>query len=207
MKEVLSLEIGENESSKYWLEVLNALKNIGINYIMVICAYGLTGIKEAIATAFPQTKYQRCIVHQLRNTLKYVSYKDKKKFASDLKSIDLAVTETQALENLDKLNEKWKEKYPNSISSWYQHWDVLTLIVKFSLEVRKIIYTTNAIESLNSTYKKLNSQRTVYLSDKALLKAFYSSTIEATKKWSQPLRNFGKVYGEFSIMYEGRLEV
>ena len=204
MKEVLSLEIGENESSKYWLDVLNALKNRGINDIMVICADGLTGIKEAIATAFSQTEYQRCIVHQVRNTLKYVSYKDKKEFASDLKSIYLAVTEAQALENLDKVSEKWEEKYPNSMSSWYQNWDVLTPIFKFSLEVRKVIYTTNAIESLNSTYKKLNSQRTVYPSDKALLKALYLSTLEATKKWSQPLRNWGKVYGEFSIMYEGR---
>ena len=180
MKEVLSLEIGENESSKYWLGVLNALKNRDINDIMVICADGLTGIREAIATAFPQTEYQRCIVHQVRNTLKYVSYKDKKEFASDLKSIYLAVTEAQALENLDKVSEKWEEKYPNSISSWYQNWDVLTPIFK----VRKVIYTTNAIESLNSTYKKLNSQRTVYPSDKALLKALYLSTLEATKKWS-----------------------
>ena len=204
MKEVLSLEIGENESSKYWLGILNALKNRGINDIMVICADGLTGIKEAIVTAFPQTEYQRCIVHQVRNTLKYVSYKDKKEFASDLKSIYLAVTEAQALENLDKVSEKWEEKYPNSMSSWYQNWDVLTPIFKFSLEVRKVIYTTNAIESLNNTYKKLNSQRTVYPSDKALLKALYLSTLEATKKWSQPLRNWGKVYGEFSIMYEGR---
>ena len=204
MKEVLSLEIGENESSKYWLGVLNALKNRGINDIMVICADGLTGIKEAIATAFSQTEYQRCIVHQVRNTLKYVSYKDKKEFASDLKSIYLAVTEAQALENLDKVSEKWEEKYPNSMSSWYQNWDVLTPIFKFSLEVRKVIYNTNTIESLNSTYKKLNSQRTVYPSDKALLKALYLSTLEATKKWSQPLRNWGKVYGEFSIMYEGR---
>ena len=192
MKEVLSLEIGENESSKYWLGVLNALKNRGINDIIVICADGLTGIKEAIATAFPQTEYQHCIVHQVRNTLKYVSYKDKKEFASDLKSIYLAATEAQALENLDKVSEKWDEKYPNSMTSWHQNWDVLTPIFKFSLEVRKVIYTTNAIESLNSTYKKLNRQRTVYPSDKALLKALYLSTLETTKKWTQPLRNWEK---------------
>ena len=204
MKEVLSLEIGENESSKYWLGVLNGLKNRGIKDIMVICADGLTGIKEAIAAAFPQTEYQRCVVHQVRNTLKYVSYKDKKEFASDLKGIYLAATETQAMENLEKVTEKWKEKYPNTMTSWYQNWDVLTPIFKFSLEVRKVIYTTNAIESLNSTYKKLNRQRTVYPSDKALLKVLYLSTMEATKKWNQPLRNWGKVYGEFSIMYEGR---
>ena len=156
MKEVLSLEIRENESSKYWLGVLNVLKNRGVKDIMIICTDGLTGIKEAIATAFPQTEYQCCVVHQVRNTLKYVSYKDKKEFASDLKSIYLAATETQVMENLDKVTEKWEEKYPNSMSSWYQNWDVLTPIFKFSLEVRKVIYTTNAIESLNSTYKKLN---------------------------------------------------
>ncbi|WP_233582402.1 transposase, partial [Prevotella sp. OH937_COT-195] len=138
-------------------------------------------MKEAIAAAFPQTEYQRCVVHQVRNTLKYVSYKDKKEFSTDLKSIYLAVTETQALENLDKVSEKWKEKYPNSMISWYQNWDVLTPIFKFSLEVRKVIYTTSAIESLNSTYKKLNRQRTVYPSDKALLKVLYLSTMEATK--------------------------
>lgn len=202
-KEVLSLEIGENESSKYWLGVLNVLKNRGVKDIMVICADGLTRIKEAIATAFPKTEYQRCVVHQVRNTLKYVSYKDKKSFASDLKSIYLAVTESQALENLEKVKETWEEKYPNSMASWYQNWDVLTPIFKFSLEVRKVIYTTNAIESLNSTYKKLNRQRTVYPSNKSLLKVLYLSTLEATKKWTQPLRNWGKVYGEFSIMYEG----
>ena len=151
-----------------------------------------------------QTEYQHCIVHHVRNTLKCVSYKDKKEFSSDLKSIYLVATESQTLENLDKVNEKWKEKYPNSMSSWYRNRGVLTPIFKFSLEVRKVIYTTNAIESLNSTYKKLNRQKTVYPSDKALLKVLYLSTMEATKKWSQPLRNWGKVYGEFSIMYEGR---
>ena len=127
-------------------------------------------------------KRQKDISEIEQKNHKYVSYKDKKEFDSDLKSIYLAVTEAQALENLDKVNEKWEEKYPNSMSSWYQHLDVLTPIFKFSLEVRKVIYTTNAIESLNSTYKKLNSKRTVYPSDKALLKLFYLSTLEVTKK-------------------------
>lgn len=203
-KEVLTLEIGENESSKYWLGVLNTLKNRGVKDIMVICADGLTGIKESISVAFPNTEYQRCIVHQVRNTLKYVSYKDMKEFSSDLKTIYLSATETQAKENLEKITEKWKEKYPNSMVSWQQNWDVIVPIFKFSLEVRKVIYTTNAIESLNSTYKKLNRQRTVFPSDKSLLKALYLSTELATKKWTQPLRNWGKVYGEFKIMYGER---
>ena len=204
-KYVISLQIGENESSKYWLGVLNDLKNRGVKDIMIICADGLTGIKEAINTAFPKTEYQRCIVHQVRNTLKYVPYKDKKAFATDLKSIYLAPNEQQGHENLERVAEKWSEKYPNALKSWEQNWDVLTPIYKFSSDVRKVIYTTNAIESLNSTYKKLNRQRSIFPNDTALLKALYLATLQATKKWGQPLRNWAKVYGEFSIMYEGRL--
>ena len=204
-KDVISLQIGENESSKYWLGVLNDLKNRGVKDIMIICADGLTGIKEAINTAFPKTEYQRCIVHQVRNTLKYVPYKDKKAFATDLKSIYLAPNEQQGHANLERVTEKWSEKYPNALKSWEQNWDVLTPIYKFSSDVRKVIYTTNAIESLNSTYKKLNRQRSIFPNDSALLKALYLATLQATKKWGQPLRNWAKVYGEFSIMYEGRL--
>ena len=204
-KDVISLQIGENESSKYWLGVLNDLKNRGVKDIMIICADGLTGIKEAINTAFPKTEYQRCIVHQVRNTLKYVPYKDKKAFATDLKSIYLAPNEQQGHENLERVAEKWSEKYPNALKSWEQNWDVLTPIYKFSSDVRKVIYTTNAIGSLNSTYKKLNRQRSIFPNDTALLKALYLATLQATKKWGQPLRNWAKVYGEFSIMYEGRL--
>ena len=176
-KDVISLQIGENESAKYWLGVLNDLKNRGVNDVMIICADGLSGINEAIAAAFPETEYQRCIVHQIRNTLKYVPYKDKKAFAADLKTIYLAPNEEQGQ------------------------------IYKFSADVRKVIYTTNAIESLNSTYKKLNRQRSVFPNDTALLKSLYLSTLQATKKWNQPLRNWAKVYGEFSIMYEGRLPI
>ena len=204
MKEILSLEIGENESSKYWLGVLNNLKNRGIKDIMVLCADGLSGIKEAINAAFPETEYQRCIVHQVRNTLKYVAYKDMKPFANDLKEIYLAPDEKTGYEELEKVRKKWEKIYPNVMKSWELNWDVLSPIFKFSREVRKVIYTTNAIESLNSTYKKLNSQRSVFPSDKALLKSLYLASSEATKKWTQPLRNWGKVYGEFSIMYEGR---
>ena len=204
-KDVISLQIGENESSKYWLGVLNELKNRGVKDVMIICADGLTGIKEAIGTAFPDTEYQRCIVHQVRNTLKYVPYKDMKAFATDLKTIYLAPSEEQGRVQLERVTEKWKPKYPNAMKSWSQNWDVISPIFKFSNDVRKVIYTTNAIESLNSTYKKLNRQRSVFPSDKALLKALYLSTLQATKKWYLPLRNWGKVYGEFTVMYEGRI--
>ena len=204
-KEVLTIEIGDNESSKYWLSVLNGLKNRGVKDILIICADGLTGIREAIQAAFPKTEYQRCIVHQVRNTLKYVADKDRKSFAKDLKTIYNAPNEEQGRINRDRVSEKWSEKYPNAMRRWERDWDVITPIFKFSADVRTVIYTTNAIESLNSTYRKLNRQRSVFPSGQALLKALYLATFEATKKWSMPIRNWGQVYGELAIMYEDRL--
>jgi transposase-like protein len=204
-KEVLSLAIGENESAKFWLNALNELKNRGVQDIMIICADGLTGIKEAISAAFPKTDYQRCMVHMVRNTLKYVASKDMKSFAADLRTIYNAVSEEEGQKARDRVVEKWAAKYPNSMKRWIENWDVVVPIFKFSKDVRKIIYTTNAIESLNSSYRKLNRQRSVFPSDQALLKALYLATFEATKKWTQPIHNWGQAYGEMCIMYEGRL--
>ena len=204
-KEVLAIEVGENESSKYWLSVLNCLKNRGVQDILVLCADGLSGIKEAITAAYPSTEYQRCIVHQVRNTLKYVADKDKKEFASDLKTIYTAPDEKTGLKQLETVTKKWEVHYPNAMKRWSDNWDVITPIFKFSSEVRKVIYTTNSIESLNSSYRRLNRQRSVFPSSQALLKALYLATFEATKKWTMPLRNWGKVYGELSIMYPGKL--
>ena len=172
---------------------------------MIICADGLTGIKEAITTAFPKTEYQRCIVHQVRNTLKYVADKDRKPFAADLKTIYNAPNEKKAIEARERVTQKLEEKYPRAMKSWEKNWDAISPIFKFSSDVRSVIYTTNAIESLNSTYRKLNRQRSVFPSDQALLKALYLATFEATKKWTMPVRNWGKVYGEMAVMYEGRL--
>ena len=163
-------------------------------------------MKEAIAAAFPKTEYQRCIVHQVRNTLKYVSYKDRKHFADDLKTIYQAPSEQIALKNLEKVTEKWEKIYPNSMKSWSKNWDAISPIFKFSMEVRKVIYTTNAIESLNSVYRRLNSQRSVFPSDISLLKSLYLATFEATKKWTSTLRNWGKIYGELQIMFEDRFQ-
>ena len=204
-KEVLSIHIGENESAKYWLGVLNELKNRGVKDVLVICADGLTGMKEAVSAAFPQTELQRCIVHQVRNTLKYVGEKNKKEFANDLKTVYHAPSEDAALEALDRVTEKWEDDYPNAMKSWYKNWDVISPIFKFSSDVRKVIYTTNAIESLNSGYRRLNKQRSVFPSDTALLKALYLATHEIAKKWTMPLRNWGKVLGELEIMYPDRL--
>ena len=152
-KEVLSIQIGENESAKYWLSVLNELRNRGVKDILILCADGLTGIKEAIAAAYPQTEYQRCIVHQVRNTLKYVADKDRKAFANDLKTIYNELSEQAGREALDEVTGRWKEKYPRAMKRWYDNWDAISPSVKFSKDVRMVIYTTNAIESLNSTYR------------------------------------------------------
>ena len=204
-KEVLSIHIGENESAKYWLGVLNELKNRGVKDILVICADGLSGMKEAVAAAYPQTELQRCIVHQVRNTLKYVGEKNKKEFANDLKTIYQAPSEKAALEQLERVTAKWEKDYPNAMKSWHTNWDVISPIFKFSAQVRKVIYTTNAIESLNSGYRRLNKQRSVFPSDTALLKALYLATTEISQKWTMPLRDWGKVLGELEIMYPDRL--
>lgn len=205
IKEVLGLYIGENESAKYWLGLLNELKNRGVQDILILCADALSGMKEAISAAFPRTDYQRCIVHQVRNTLKYVADKDRKEFATDLKNIYHASSEEQGVTIRDKVEEKWRDRYPNAMKSWRTNWDVISPIFKFSAAVRKVIYTTNAIESLNSCYRRLNKQRSVFPDPQSLLKALYLATIEITKKWSMPIRNWGLVFGELSIMFEDRL--
>lgn len=204
-KEVLSLVIGENESSKYWLAVLNSLKNRGVQDILILCSDGLTGIKEAISAAFPKTEQQRCIVHMVRNTLKYVPNKDMKNFAKDLKTIYTAADEKTALHQLERITEKWGKEYPFAMKRWNDNWDAISPIFKFSKDVRTAFYTTNAIESLNSTLRRLNRQRSVFPSSQALLKALYLSTFEATKKWTMPIRNWGKIRGELAIMYPDRM--
>lgn len=204
-KEVLTISIGENESSKYWLSVLNSLKNRGIKDIMILCSDGLTGIKEAITAAFASTEQQRCIVHMVRNTLKYVANKDMKAFAKDLKTIYTAANEEAAFKQMEVVTEKWKEQYPNAMNRWHDNWDAVSPIFKFSKEVRTAFYTTNAIESLNSSYRRLNRQRSVFPSSQALLKALYLATFEIVKKWTVPIRNWGKIRGELTVMYPDRM--
>ncbi len=204
-KEVLTIVIGENESSKYWLSVLNALKNRGVQDILILCSDGLTGIKDAIAAAFPMTEQQRCIVHMVRNTLKYVANKDMRTFAKDLKTIYTSPDEKTALKQLETVTSKWEPLYPTAMNRWRDNWDAITPIFKFSKEVRTAFYTTNAIESLNASYRRLNRQRSVFTSSQALLKALYLATFESTKKWTMPIRNWGKVRGELIIMYPNRM--
>ena len=205
IKEVLSIVVGENENSKYWLSVLNSLKNRGVQDILILCSDGLTGIKDAISAAFPKTEQQRCIVHMVRNTLKYVANKDMKAFAKDLKTIYTAANEESARKQLEAVTRKWSGQYPSAMNRWNDNWDAISPIFKFSKEVRTAFYTTNAIESLNSCYRRLNKQRSVFPSDTALLKVLYLATHEIAKKWTIPLRNWGIVLGELEIMYLDRL--
>ena len=205
MKDVLSIEVGETESSKYWLAVLNSLKNRGVKDILVLCADGLAGIKEAIETAFPKTEYQRCIVHMVRNTLLHVPHKHKKAFAADLKTIYHAPDEAAGYTNMQEVREKWDKVYPNTMTRWEENWDVICPIFKYSTAVRRALYTTNAIESLNSQYRRINAGRPVFPSEEALKKALYLATQTVTKKWTTKIRDWGQIYGELSIHFEGRL--
>lgn len=205
MKEVLSIEMGDVESSKYWLGVLNNLRNRGVRDIMIICADGLSGIKEAIETAYPMAEYQHCIVHMVRNTLKHVSDKDRKEFAGDLKSIYHAPNEEAGLANMLEVTEKWNKRYPNAMARWNDRWGEICPIFKYSTDVRKAFYTTNAIESLNSQYRRINKSRSVFPSEDALKKAMYLSTMNITKKWVVKIHNWGRIYGELSIHFGDRL--
>ena len=207
-KEVLSIVVGENESSKYWLSVLNSLKNRGVQDILILCSDGLTGIKDAISTAFPKTEQQRCIVHMVRNTLKYVANKDMKTFAKDLKTIYTAASEETARKQLETVTKKWSGQYPSAMNRWHDNWDAVSPIFKFSKDVRTAFYTTNAIESLNSCYRRLNKQRSVFPSSQSLMKALYLGTFEIAKKWTVPipLFNWGK-RGELEIMYPDRMVI
>ena len=203
-KEVLSITIGESESAKFWLSVLNELKNRGVQDIFVLCSDGLNGLKEAIAAAFPQAEHQRCIVHMVRNTLKHVAHKDMKAFANDLKTIYHAPDEQTALARLDEVKAKWDAKYPGAMNRWYDNWDSISPMFKFSQAARKVMYTTNAIESVNSGFRRLNRGRTVFPNAMGLLKALYLATWELTKKWTMPVQNWGQVFAELNIMYPGK---
>ena len=203
-KEVLSITIGENESAKFWLSVLNELKNRGVKDIFVLCADGLSGIGDAISAAFPMTEYQRCIVHMVRNTLKYVADKDRKAFAADLKTIYYAPNEEQGFQNMQVVAEKWNPKYPKAMDRWMDNWAAISPMFKFSETVRRVIYTTNTIESLNSGYRRFNRSRCIFPDNKALMKALYLATDDISKKWTNTVRDWGQVYAELSVMYPNR---
>ena len=205
IKEVLGIWIGESESSKYWLGVLNELKQRGIKDILIMCSDNLTGIKEAINTAFPNTIQQRCIVHMIRNSVKYVNYKDLKEFTSDLKRIYTSSTEEKAYEQLQEIKNKWSDKYSTSFKIWEENWDAICPFFQFSEPIRKIMYTTNTIESLNRQFRKYTKTKSVFPTDMSLLKCLYLSTKNISKKWDQAYRNWGPILSELSIMFDNRI--
>lgn len=205
-KDILGIWIGEHESSKFWLGVLTDLKNRGVQDVLLFCVDGLTGLKEAINAAYPKAEIQRCIIHQLRNSFKYVSYKDIKSFSKDFKSVYNAINEEVALEKLYELKDKWGKDYPYAIKSWENNWDVLSAFYKFPEEVRKIIYTTNIIEGLHRQYRKVTKSKTMFPSDGSLEKMLYLASQNVMKKWTQRYKNWDRVLSQLMIHYPERLE-
>ncbi|EJO5349587.1 IS256 family transposase [Clostridium botulinum] len=206
IKEVLGIWIGGNETSKYWLLVLNELKNRGVNDILIACVDGLNGFTEAIKAIYPHTEIQRCIIHQIRNSSKYVSYKDLKEFNADLKLVYTATTEEAALAQLERFEQKWGDKYLIAIRSWKNNWDELATFFKYPQEIRKIIYTTNAMESYNRQLRKVTKARSIFPSDDALLKMLYLATMDISKKWTQSIRGWAQILAQLSIFFEGRID-
>ena len=204
-KDVLGIWIGENESAKFWLSVFNDLKSRGVKDILILCSDGLIGMKEAITTAYPKTVQQRCIVHMIRNSVRFVSYKELKPFCEDLKIIYISKNEKEGYEQLQKVKEKWKSKYPTAFKSWEENWDAICPFFSYSEPVRKIMYTTNTIESLNRSYRKYTKTKSVFPSDESLMKCLYLATLNITKKWNGRYRNWDLILGELSIMFEGRI--
>ncbi len=206
LREVLGIWIGENETSKFWLSVLNNLKNRGLKDVMVFCVDGLSGFKQALEATFPNSEVQRCIIHQIRNTLKYVPYKDRKPFAKDLKTIYSAVDEKSGFLALEDVKAAWASKYPFAIQSWEANWDVLSTFFKYPYEVRKIIYTTNIIESLNRQYRKVTKTKSVFPSDESLEKILYLATKNISKKWTRRYDDWDMILNQLIIIYGERFE-
>jgi len=204
-KEVMGFWIGENESSKYWLNILNELKNRGVQDILIMSVDNLKGFSEAISSVFSRTEIQKCIVHQIRNSIRHISYKDVREFASELKEMYNAPTLEQAENRLDALEEKWGKKYMAVINSWRSSWNELTTYFKYDTKIRKLIYTTNPIESLNRQLRKYTKTKSLYPTDEALMKSVYLSLKEATKKWTGRISGWGEIYSQLSIYFEGRI--
>jgi len=206
VKDVLGMWIGENESAKFWLSVMNGIKNRGVEDILIACVDGLTGFTSAIEAAFPKTEIQQCIIHQIRNTTKFVSYKDIKALMADLKNIYAAIDERTALYELDSFDEKWGNKYPKIAISWKTHWANLSTYFKYPQEVRKLIYTTNAIEGFNRQLRKVTKSKSVFPTDDSLLKMLYLAMVDITKKWTGRRQDWGLIHSQLQIYFEDRLE-
>ena len=204
-KDILGLWVDEAEGAKFWLGICNDLKNRGVKEILIACMDGLKGLPQAIQTVFPSANIQTCIVHQIRNSIKYIASKDKKSFMKDLKEVYKAPTEELALAQLDNLKEKWGSNYGMVIDSWYNNWNNLDTFFKFSPQIRKLIYTTNVLEGFNRQVRKFTKVRTIFPTDESLNKCVYLATMEIMEKWTQPIHNWGTTLAELSLYFEEQL--
>jgi putative transposase len=204
-KDVLGIWLSENEGAKFWLANLTELRNRGVQDILIACTDNLTGMNEAISAVYPKTEHQLCIVHQIRNSLRFVSYKDRKELAADLKPIYAAATEDDGVEALGDFAKKWDSQYPYIAKSWYSNWDNLAVFFQYPPEIRKIIYTTNAIESLNSQLRKVTKNKRSFPSDDAVFKTLYLAIDYITRKWTMPIQNWGTAMAHFMIKFDGRI--
>jgi len=207
LKEVLGLWIEQTEGSKFWLQILTELKNRGLEDILIACVDGLTGFPEAINSVYPNADVQLCIVHMVRNSLKFVSYKFRKEIATDLKKIYRAISVEEARYNLEEFSTKWDGKYPMISKSWKNKWEQIIPFLAYPADIRKVIYTTNAIESLNMTLRKVIKNRSSFPNDDAVKKLMYLALLNASKKWTMPIRDWGAAVNQFAIKFEGRIEI
>ena len=204
LKEVLGMWVGENESAKFWLSVMNGLKNRGLQDILIACVDGLTGFPAAIEAVYPKTEIQQCIIHQIRNTTKFVSYKDIKALMADLKKVYAAIDEQTALAELETFDEKWGKKYPKIAISWRDNWANLSTYFKYPQEVRTLIYTTNTIEGFNRQLRKVTKNKGVFPTDDSLIKMLYLAMMDITKKWTGKRREWGQIHSQLEIFFEDR---
>jgi transposase-like protein len=205
-KDLIGMYVSESEGAKFWLSVLTDLKNRGMHDMLIACVDGLKGFPEAIASIFPQTEIQTCVVHQIRNSLRYISEKDKKAFMADLKLVYQASTKEEGYENLMKLEEKWGKKYPVPISSWYSNWEHLSTFFKYDAHIRKVIYTTNIVEGFHRQVRKVTKTKGAFTSDNALLKLVYLVVSRISEKWTMPLHGWNLTLSQLYIMFEERLK-
>lgn len=204
-KDVLGMWVGENESAKFWATVLNSLKNRGVEDIFIACTDNLTGFSAAIEAVYPKTEIQNCIIHQLRNSSKYVSYKDLKALMADLKAVYAAVDESAALDALDTFAEHWDKKYPKISQSWRNNWANLSTYFKFPQALRRLIYTTNTIEGFNRQLRKVTKSKSVFPTDDSLFKMLYLAMIDITKKWTGRKQDWSMIHAQLAIYFEDRM--
>ena len=203
-KDILGIWIGEHESSKFWLNVLTELKSRGVRDVYLFCVDGLTGFREAIEAVYPSAGIQRCIIHQIRYSTRFVSYKDIKELMADLKLVYTAVTEDEALHNLMSFKEKWSKSYPSCVKTWEDNWDILSTFFAYPAEIRKIIYTTNIIEGLNRQFRQITKNKPSFTNDESLRKMLYLASKNIVKRWTQRCRNWDVVLNYLKVMFEDR---